>query len=212
MQLNVTMARKFLQFGSTLFNRVRGGVQLMSELQAEAKEFEEHLRKSIPAAHFRSMDAGAAPKRLIVGRIINKVRACIESNGEETEETEKISVVVEQHRSHDATDENETGENETEQVPLLKDDAGEEHESANESGTFDMGKYLPDGKLPQLVGIDVVKGIMNRATEYTHESRGRCCSGLFTTACRTLTRSRSVLTQHENELGTSIVLLPRIPF
>ena len=82
--------------------------------------------------------------------------------------------------------------------------------------TTNVGKHLPTGKLDEMVRIDRVQGMLGAATEYTKFPDGCCldlctmvgrkpasgfCYNAFAMAGRTISRSRSELTQHENELG-----------
>jgi hypothetical protein len=77
-----------------------------------------------------------------------------------------------------------------ENAPLLSRDIITDVENQS-----DVDKYLQVGKLKEMVRIDRMRGILNDATEYSQNGGGVC-----TMVCRTLSRRRSVLTQHENEL------------
>ena len=65
-------------------------------------------------------------------------------------------------------------------------------------------KYLPKGKLGEMVKSDRVQGILRRETSYSSSTGGRC-SSFCTMMGRTLGRSRAELTKHENELGEQAV-------
>ena len=186
-QLDAKLAGRFLRLGSTLVNRVRGGVETLSELQHNAERFEETLRLNMvrkDATIVKLAQEVEEAERKLKGE-----RKKLEDGAEGYECTlvEYRGGAPEDFVEFDAA-----------QVHL-DDRKAKKAETEQKAAKELQSPYLPKGKLGEMVRIDRVRTILDGATEYT-PSRGNCCTRLCSMVHRVIGRKRSVLTQHENEL------------
>jgi hypothetical protein len=172
-KLDTATTQSLLHVGSTLVNQVRGGVETLTELKESASAFEEQLQIKLMA------DAAANTAKMDPESA--EWQAALDALAEKDKDVKAYK---------DGYKREFRGDPERFVAELTK------HGIVLEGAT----KHLPQGKLSNLVAIHRVRETLERPTEYSRTSGG-CCSNMCSMAGGTLSRSRSVLTQHEDELG-----------
>eukprot|EP01046_Picozoa_sp_COSAG06_P008191 COSAG06_NODE_411_length_16063_cov_12.216738_16_plen_1127_part_00 len=196
-QLETKLAGRLLCFGSTLVNRVRGGVETLSELQHNAERFEETLRLTLVRKQGASLDPTTAKWLAACDVEIEEAEAKLKGERKKLEDkAEWYECTLVDYRKAIPGD---FVEFDAAQVHL-DDRKAKKTETEQQAAKELQSPYLSKGKLGEMVCIDRVRTILDGVTEYT-PSRGNCCTRLFSMARRVIGHKRSVMTQHENELG-----------